>query len=91
MTASQVGMLTLVGLAALAYYAIRAQLHPHTRCDGECGGRGMVSDDSGKHWRDCRTCGGSPKRLRFGAWIQIKMGIPVPRSKPSKKRHRMSL
>lgn len=80
-----------LGIVVLLFYAVRAQLTPWARCQGECGGKGTVPDKSGKHWRDCRTCGGSPKRLRFGAWVQLKMGIPVPRTKKSTKRHRMSL
>lgn len=77
-----------LGIAILLFFAVRAQLNPFALCEA-CKGR-SPSDSSGKYTRNCRRCGGSPRRLRFGAWVQIKMGIPVPRSKPSKKRHRMS-
>lgn len=82
------GLLGL-GAAIVLFYAVRAQLNPFALCQ-TCKGR-PPSDASGKFTRNCPTCGGSPRRLRFGAWVQIKIGIPVPRSKPSKKRHRMSL
>jgi len=89
MDASQLGTLTLLALGTLLYFAARAQWNPFALC-GACKGR-APSDKSGKYSRNCRTCGGSPRRLRLGAWAQVKMGIPVPRARPSKKRHRMSL
>jgi hypothetical protein len=72
---------------ALGYFAIKAQLDPIALCE-DCNGR--PPGDGKGHFHDCPTCGGSPRRLRFGAWVQIKMGIPVPRTKKSTKRHRMS-
>lgn len=89
MDASQLGTLTLITLGVMVFCAARAQLNPFALCEA-CKGR-SPGDKSGKYSRNCRTCGGSPRRLRLGAWIQIKLGIPVPRSRPSKKRHRMSL
>lgn len=88
MDASRIGMLALVALAALAYFAIVAQINPWTTCE-TCHGKPPGDGNGNTH--DCHTCGGKPRRLRFGAWIQLKLGIPVPRSRPSKKSHRMSL
>lgn len=80
--------LALGAALILLFFAMRAQLHPFTRC-GKCGGR-PPSDGKG-NYRRCSRCGGSPERLRFGAWVQLKMGIPVPRAKSTGKRHKMSL
>ncbi len=88
MTGGQVGTLALVALAALAYFAVAAQLNPFTRCEA-CEGR-APGDGSGNYHR-CGKCGGASEVLRFGAWLQIKMGISVPRAKGVEKKHRKSL
>ena len=77
-----------IGAAALVYFALDAQLNPITLCE-DCNGKPPGDGKGNFHY--CGTCGGSPQRLRAGAWIQLKMGIPVPRSRRSTKRRRMSL
>ena len=88
MDVSQVGLLALVGLTALLYFALRAQLNPFTRCNS-CDGK-APGDGNGNYHR-CRRCGGASERLRFGAWLQLKLGMPVPRAKPGAKTNRWGL
>jgi hypothetical protein len=79
---------TLAVIATVLYFAFDAQINPIRLCE-DCNGK--PPGDGRGNFHDCPTCGGKPRRLRFGAWLQLKLGIPVPRSRPSSKRHRMSL
>lgn len=88
MDISQATLITLVAVGALLYCAVRAQLNPFTRCN-TCGGT-PPGDGEGNYHR-CRTCGGAAERLRFGAWVQRQLGIPVPRAKPGARSNRWGL
>lgn len=81
------GTVILVAILSVLWFALAAQIDPFAKC-GKCEGR---PPGSGKNYHRCRRCGGVPERLRFGAWVQLKLGIPVPRAKKASKRHRMSL
>jgi hypothetical protein len=83
----QLTAIPLAALAALLYFAARARLNPRTRCT-TCDGK---APDDGHGNYHCRTCGGHPERLRFGAWVQRAMGIPVRRAKPGAKSNRWGL
>lgn len=52
-------LLVLIWLADLAF-------HPWARCVA-CGGKRVNPGSTAKAWGECRTCGGSGRRLRFGA------------------------
>jgi tRNA(Ile2) C34 agmatinyltransferase TiaS len=59
-----------------------------TRC-GACEGK-PPGDGEGNYHR-CWRCGGASERLRLGAWVTLKVGIPVPRARKPAKRNRMGL
>lgn len=80
--------LTVVVLLAVVWFAVRAQLNPFTRCN-VC--EGKAPGDGEGNYRRCRRCGGAAERLRFGAWVQRRVGIPVPRARESEKKNRWGL
>jgi hypothetical protein len=67
-------LLILIGLGALAAWAISLYVHPFTRC-GRCSGTGVNKGSSGKRFGLCKACGGSRRKQRFGSktlhrWVQ---------------------
>lgn len=73
-------------LLTVLFFAVRAQLNPFTRCT-RCGGR-PPGDTAGTNYHRCPRCQGASERLRFGAWAQRRIGIPVPRAKPPADKNR---
>lgn len=82
---SGVGYLLLLGVAVAAFYFIKLQLNPLTRCT-EC----PKPKADGSYHR-CNKCGGSPERLKTPAWLMMQIGIPVPRARHLSKRHPMAV
>jgi hypothetical protein len=72
----------------LLWRFVKIQANPMTRC-GACEGR-PPGDREGNYHR-CWRCGGASERLRLGAWVMLKVGIPVPRARKPAKRNRMGL
>lgn len=73
MTAHPHVTLTLLGLAATISYGIACWIWPWAQCGGEwwpwprrCEAGRVYQDERKKAWRDCRKCGGTAKRRRFG-------------------------
>lgn len=64
-------MLTLAATATLAVlvwagcYTFACWWWPFEVCP-RCDGGGKFGSPSGRHWRNCRRCGGSGRRLRLG-------------------------
>jgi hypothetical protein len=81
-------LITLVVLGWLLWRFVKIQANPMTRC-GACEGR-PPGDREGNYHR-CWRCGGASERLRLGAWVMLKVGIPVPRARKPAKRNRMGL
>lgn len=46
-------------------YYLSVRLWPYTKC-GRCSGTGKNAGSTGKRWGNCRRCGGSGRRFRFG-------------------------
>jgi hypothetical protein len=55
----------LIGLGAVAVYAIACFVWPFTDC-GKCGGGGRFRSPSGKAFRRCRRCKGTGTQVRLG-------------------------
>lgn len=67
-TGSGAGTLVLLGLAALALYAISCRIWPFTACS-KCDGAGRFRSPNGRAWRYCRKCNGRGAQLRTGRRI----------------------
>lgn len=56
-----------IGAALLALaWLLDVAFHPWARCLA-CGGKRTNPGSSVKAWGECKVCGGSGRRLRFGA------------------------
>lgn len=66
-------IIALAALALLGYaplYLLFCKVFPFGRCRAaKCAG-GRIFSRNGKHWHDCRRCGGTGKRLRLGTRIR---------------------
>jgi hypothetical protein len=60
--------LFVLGLLALAGYAIACALWPFRACT-RCGGSGRFRSPSGRAWRYCGRCSGKGAQLRLGRRI----------------------
>jgi hypothetical protein len=58
------GTVGLVVLILLTVYVLACAVWPWTSC-GRCEG-GRKRSPSGKAWRNCRSCGGTGKKVRLG-------------------------
>lgn len=66
------GWLTLYTLIGAIIYAAACRIWPYASC-GNCEGKGKFRSPSGKHWRNCRRCKGSGRKIRFGAWLMGRL------------------
>ena len=62
------GVLVLIGLGLFAAWFVSLLLWPNAPCT-LCKGSGRNAGSSSRRWGSCRRCGGSGKRLRFGAGL----------------------
>ena len=67
-------ILTAAGLCWLAGYAIACTIWPWASCK-KCGGAGIRQSPTGRAFRNCPRCKGSPRRLRTGRRILNAAGV----------------
>jgi len=67
-TAVAAAVTVLTGLVAGAVYWVACLLWPFASCV-KCNGDGKTRSPSGKAWRECRRCGGTGRRLRWGRHV----------------------
>lgn len=60
------GTLFLGAVILAALYVASLKIWPFTSC-GWCSGGGRNAGSNRKRWGNCRHCGGTGRRLRFGA------------------------
>lgn len=68
LTAGDITRLTLVALAIFTCYAFACLFWWGSLC-GKCEGKGGFPSPSGKYWRPCPRCKGSPRKVRLGARV----------------------
>lgn len=81
---STAGAYTFLVLAALAWVVwrmLKAQIRPLTRCEN------CPKPDADGNRKRCRRCGDKSEVLNRWAYVQMKMGIPVPRARRLDKVH----
>lgn len=68
--------LLVAGLALITLFVYTAAcwFWPYTSC-GKCAGAGRFLSPTGKNWRKCPKCKGSPARLRTGRRVLNSLGI----------------
>ena len=76
------GSLILVLLIAAGVWFVQLQLNPLTLC-GKCEGKPPGDGRGNTHL--CSRCGGSPRIMKTAVWMLMKMGVPFPRIRSSKK------
>lgn len=81
------GSLFLVLAVVLLFFALRAQFDPFTNCSGKAHSGKIQGSRKKKYSHRCGRCGGSAEVLRWGAWLQMKLGMPVPRAHSASKKH----
>lgn len=69
--ASPVPLILLILGAAVAW-VIRLWLWPLARCR-RCDGSGNNAGSTGRRWGNCRTCGGTGRRERFGSRLVARL------------------
>lgn len=66
-------LLAAAALIGLLAWAADVAINPRAKCRA-CDGSGHHWLSRDKAWGDCKACGGSGKRLRFGAqWVRPKL------------------
>lgn len=77
-----IGGLLLLTALGLGWWFIRLQLNPIGVC-GKCNGKPPGDGRGNTH--PCSRCGGNSRPLKAGAWVLMRMGVPVPRARSSRK------
>lgn len=62
-------LLLLIAVASVAYgsWRVSLRLHPYAPCRRCSGNRGRNWGSTGSRWGNCPRCGGSGRRMRWGA------------------------
>jgi DnaJ-class molecular chaperone len=66
MNAADLLGLAAAGAVAFGCWWVSLRWWPYTAC-WKCSGTGKNTGSNRQRWGDCRKCGGSGKRLRWGA------------------------